>query len=103
MKFTVAQTDRGVLNHLGEMTDTQLFAHVQVRLGLDINEANDFMSEVEKHASVRLFSQDGQIRLDVQRIIAGAATLCIARCCKHDSPRLPQGACNGISPRTRFH
>lgn len=67
-KFHVVQSQHGFRNDLGEMTKTALFAHVQVRLGFDINRANDFMSELEKNASVTLYSEDGQIRLEVQRI-----------------------------------
>lgn len=55
------------------MMETALFAHVQVRLGFDMNRANDFMSELDKNASVTLYSEDGQIRLEVQRIATGAS------------------------------
>jgi hypothetical protein len=72
-KFHVVQSQHGFRNDLGEMTETALFAHVQVRLGLDLIRANDFMSELEKNASVTLYSEDGQIRLEVQRIGAPAA------------------------------
>lgn len=73
-RFHVVQTDRGFRNDLGEMTEMQLFAHIRVRLGLDINRANDFMSEVEKNASVTLQSENGQIRLEVHRISAASST-----------------------------
>ena len=71
-KFYVVQSQHGFRNDLGEMTETALYAHLQVRLGYDMNRANDFMSELEKNASVTLYSKDGQIRLEVQRIATAA-------------------------------
>lgn len=73
-KFRVVQFQHGFRNDIGEMTETAIFAHLQVRLGLDLNRANDFMSELEKKASVTLYSGDGQIRLEVQRLGAASAS-----------------------------
>ena len=50
---------------LGEMAETALYAHLQVRLGLDMSEAEDALSELE-NASVTIYSEDGQIRLEIQ-------------------------------------
>lgn len=72
-KFHILQFQRGFCNDLGEITETALYAHLQVRLGYDMNRANDFMSVLEKNVSVTLYSEDGQIRLEVQRIGATAA------------------------------
>ena len=77
-KFHVMQFQHGFRNDLGEMSETALYAHLHVRLGFDMNRANDFMSEIEKNASVTLYSEDGQIRLEVQRIGATAARNCLA-------------------------
>lgn len=66
-RLHVVQSEHGFRNDLGEMTETALYGHLQVRLGFDMNWANDFMSELEKNASVTLYSEDGQIRLEVRR------------------------------------
>ena len=71
-KFRAVQFQHGFRNDLGEMTETALYAHLQLRLGFDMNRANDFMSELEKNASVTLYSEDGEIRLEVQRIVTAA-------------------------------
>lgn len=69
----MVQSHHGFRNDLGEKTEAALFAHIQVRLEFDLNRANDFMSELGNHASVTLYSEDGPIRLEVQRIVATVA------------------------------
>jgi hypothetical protein len=72
-KFHVVQIQPGFRNELGEMTEMELYAHLQVRLGFDMNRAEDILSELEKKSSVTIYSEDGQIRLEVQHVAATAA------------------------------
>lgn len=71
-KFHVVQKQNNFPNDLGEMTETELYAHLQVRLGFDVNRAEDILSELDKKSSVTIYSEDAQIRLQVEHVAATA-------------------------------
>ena len=72
-KFYVVQTQNGLRNEFGEMTEMALYAHLQVRLGLDMVDAESVIANLEKHSTATIDSPDGQIRLEVRRISAASA------------------------------
>ena len=71
--YHVAQTQHGFRNELGEMTEMALYAHLQVRLGLDMAEAEGVIADLEKHSTATINSPDGEIQLEVRRTSAASA------------------------------
>jgi len=72
-KFHVVQTQRGFRNELGEMREMALYAHLQVRLGLEMAQAEGVISDLEKNSTATINSSDGQIQLEVRRISAASS------------------------------
>lgn len=67
-RYQVVQTEDGFRNELDNMTETGLYAHLKVRLGLDMEQAESVLANLQKNLSLTLYSTDGRIRLDVKRL-----------------------------------
>jgi hypothetical protein len=67
MKYTTPSPDRK------RSEGVQLYAHLQMRLGLDMNEAEGVIADLEKNPSARIHLTDWRIRSEIQRLNVAAA------------------------------
>lgn len=67
-RYHVVQIEDGLRNDLGEMAEMKLYSHLKVRLGLDMDEAETVLADLEKNPSATVYSTDGRIRLEVKRL-----------------------------------
>jgi nicotinic acid phosphoribosyltransferase len=71
--FYVFQTQGSFRNEIGEMTESQVYAHVRTRLGNDMSAAEAVLSELEEKgtATVRLISSLGvETTLEIRRLLS---------------------------------
>lgn len=69
--FYVVQTEGSFRNELGEMTETQVYAHVRTRLGNDMAAAETVLSELEEKgtATVRFIGSLGvETTMEIRRL-----------------------------------
>jgi hypothetical protein len=70
-KFSVVQTQDGFRNKLGEMTETEVYAHVRTRLGYDANAAEVALNELEQRGVFKARfaeSSRGEFTMEIRRL-----------------------------------
>lgn len=71
MEFNVVQTSRGFRNEIGEMSETEVYAHVRTRLGDHGNVAENALAELAEWGLATVQFKDGlgmETLIEIRRI-----------------------------------
>ena len=60
MKYDVLQVAGGLRNHIGEMSETEVCAHVATRAGYEVAEIDAMLSEIEVNGKATVEFQDSR-------------------------------------------